>query len=348
MPSRAAPARPLVPSDINPSRSLMRAAFAVFRAEVEHGDARDVVAALYPADRAALAVVELAAVSGARTTVSGWASQLVSRGTAEFLTSLPRSAASQLIQQGASVSLIDTGPQDVPILASPVAVAPWIGEGGAIPVNAFSFGTVPLDGKKLGIIVALSRELARYSNAEQIFDALLREVAALSLDAAYFSTSAGSTSAHEGLLHNVTPLTGSTDMMADLRKLAAAVSGPGSSGQVTFISGAGRAAAAALDANVNTTILASPAVPADRVIAVDPLSLTHGHDGSPEITTSIDATIHMSDSPTDIGIPGSPPTIAAPTINLLQVGMVSLRLLVDIGFVKRRSDCCAYLDGATW
>lgn len=347
--SRTLPSvRPLVPQDVSYVHALPRAAWASVAAQVGLSNAEAVLAKAYPNDPVAAAIVARSAIGGAISTSPAWAGTLIGRATAEFLRSLPRSAASRLIEAGVKVVLAGVGIVNVPILSAPLVATPWIPESGAIPLSAFSFGTTPLQGKKLGVIVCLSNELARYSGAEQIFNSLLLETAALSLDAAYFATSAGSTSAHEGLLNGITPLAGSDDMMADLRALAAAVSGPGSSGQVTFITAPGRAAAALLDATVRATLLPSPALPADRVIAVDPLSLIHGHDGSPDISASIDATLNMSDTPTDIGTPGTPNLIAAPVMNMFQVGMISMRLLVDIAFAKRRADCVQYADGCSW
>jgi hypothetical protein len=139
-------------------------------------------------------------------------------------------------------------------------------------------------------------------------------------------------------------------MVDDLAKLAEAV-GAGGSGSVTFIMAPGRAAAARvrmLSTPATGTILSSLAVPSDRVIACDPQALVHGHSGEPEIVASEEATLHMSDAPTDIGLPGSPATVAAPVQSMFQTSQVSTRLLQNIAFAKRRTGCVAYTDGCTW
>jgi len=202
----------------------------------------------------------------------------------------------------------------------------------------------------------MAKELARYSGAEAVFEALLREEAALSLDAAYFGTDDGSTAGHHaGLLASVTPIAataggGTTAMIADLTKLAAAVT-VGGSGQVVFVTGPGRAATTAMRSMEVTVsaILPSLAVPETRVIALDPASIVHGFDGSPEILASEEPVIHMSDTPLQIatGAQGSG-VLATPTQSMFQTSQIAFRMLLDIAFAKRRTDCVAYMDNAVW
>jgi hypothetical protein len=92
----------------------------------------------------------------------------------------------------------------------------------------------------MGVVVALSRQLARRSAAQAVVDEALREDAAASLDAGYCSDTAESAEAHAGLLNSVSQ-TGSPsgDVTTDLAELAEVVS-VGSS-QVVFVTGPGRA-----------------------------------------------------------------------------------------------------------
>jgi hypothetical protein len=355
------PARPLVPSDLaRGPEHLLRAAWAAVTASLGGIGERDPVAAarrLYPDDEVAVGVLQRAAISGALTSVPAWAGALVTRQTAEWLGSLaPVSAAAELIRRGTVLPVSEGVPVNIPIRATPPAVAGWVDEAGAIPVRQWSFGTAALNPKKLGVLVALSKELARYSGAEAIFEAMLREEAALSLDAAYFSTDDGSAAGHHaGLLAGVTPLTpatggGSAAMIGDLTRLAAAVSA-GGSGQVVIVTGPGRAASTAMRSMEITvsTILPSLAVPDTRVIAIDPASLVHGYELAPEILASQEPTMHMSDTPLQIasGAQGSG-VLATPTQSMYQTAQIAFRLLVDIAFAKRRPDCVAYIDNPVW
>jgi hypothetical protein len=198
----------------------------------------------------------------------------------------------------------------------------------------------------------MSKELVQRSGAEAIFSALLNEDAALSLDAAYFSTAAGSASAHAGLLNGLVAGAGSASMSDDLSKLAGAVMTGGSGAAPMFIASPARAAAArvrlAAQGSGQIPIVPSLAVPLDRVICADAASIAHGFGGVPEIIASDEATLHMSDTPVDIGTVGSPNTVAAPAQSMFQTSQIATRLLLDVAFVVRRTGAVAYADGCTW
>src|SRR4051794_36553652 len=173
------PVRPAYPSP-PAGQHIKRAAWAAVTASLGGIGARDPVAAvrrLYPDDEISPLVLQRAAISGALTSVPSWAGSLVTRQTAEWLGSLtPASAAAELIRRGPVLPVSDGAlPVNIPIRATGPAVAGWVDEAGAIAVRQWSFSTAPLTAKKLGIIVALSKELARYSGAEAIFDAMMRE-----------------------------------------------------------------------------------------------------------------------------------------------------------------------------
>jgi hypothetical protein len=269
-----------------------------------------------------------------------------------FLGSLaPESAASRLISMGLSLSLPPGGKEGkYPIRSGSPVKMPWVAEGAPIPMRANTIATVTVGPpKKFGVIVTMTRELTKRSEASEIFETLLREEAALSLDAAYFSEDAASASAHAGLLNGLTPLTSPTGQIAgDMAALAEAV-GTGGSGQVVFIAGSGRAAAmAVLLPDSNATILPSAAVPDDRLIAVDPRSLIHLADGAPEIASSEESAINYNDAPTHLGTAGSPNIVAAPIASLYQTGAIATRLLGDVAFGARRTGAVAYMDSVEW
>jgi hypothetical protein len=359
--------RPLVPEDryrrqpLPAGQHIRRAAWAAVTATLGEFGGRDPVAAarrLWPDDEVSPLVLQRAAISGALTSVPAWAGSLISRQTVEWLGSLtPASAAAELIRRGPVLPVTELGgPVNIPIRATAPAVAGWVDEAGAIAVRQWSFGTAALNPKKLGIIVTMTKELARYSGAEAVFQSLLQEEAALSLDAAYFGTDDGSTAGHHaGLLAGVTPIAattggGASAMISDLTKLAAAVT-VGGSGQVVFVTGPGRAATTAMRSMEVTvgTILPSLAVPETRVIALDPASIVHGFDGSPEILASEEPVMHMESVPLQIatGAQGSG-VLATPTQSMFQTAMIAFRMLAGVAFAKRRADCVAYIDNAVW
>jgi hypothetical protein len=237
--------RPLVPSDMNPRRALVRACWAAMLANTQSKNPVDSLRRVYPDDLVAMAILQRATVTGASTAVPGWAQELAGRGLSEWLPSLaPASAAAALIARGIVVPVSGVATMRVPGRASAPTAAPFVGEAGAIPVRADLIAAATLAPKKMAIAVTMTRELMRFgAAAEAVFTQLLTEDAAISLDAAYFGNQAGSASVHQGLLVGLVAGAGSAVMADDLAKLAEAV-GAGGSGQVVFVASPGRAAAA--------------------------------------------------------------------------------------------------------
>ena len=334
---------------------LSRAAFAVFVAAVKGGNALDAAARLYHDDLHTRAVLTRAAVDPAKTSEAGWASELVHTAFRRFLAGVePLSAAARLIAMGIPAQLDGAGEAKYPVRSGSPAAAPWVAESGAIPVVARQLGSVALGPRrKIALISVLSQELASRADGEATLTQILREDAAYALDAAYFATTTGSASAHAGLLNGVTPLAASTEggtaaMVTDLMALASAVAAAGS-GRVASVASTGRAASTMIAApDLRATVLASPAVPEDRVIAVDPLSLLHSTDPSPEVSAAKHTAIHMDDAPGAISAAGAPNVVAAPVTSLFQTAQIALRVLADMAWAKRRSGAVAYLDGADW
>ena len=174
--------RPLVPSDLrsNPA-SVPRAAFAALLAATRSADPVAVCRSLYT-DAIASLLLQRAAVSSGTTSDPEWAAPLVVAATGTWLGSLaPQSAAAALIGSGIRVTFDSAGSINVPVTAAPHTVAPWIAEGAPTPLRAVPLTSVPVAPKKMGIALALTRELARRGQAEAVFNALLREIAAYSL-----------------------------------------------------------------------------------------------------------------------------------------------------------------------
>ena len=151
---------------------------------------------------------------------------MAEQATAAFFGGLgPASAASRLIAAGTTVPLARRSSIRFPRRSGPPEVLPWVAEGAPIPVKQYSLDAAVLGpAGKFATIVVLSAELARASDAEAVFETILREDAAISLDAAIFSDAAASDDNPAGLLFDVTPITAATGgglgaMQADLSAL---------------------------------------------------------------------------------------------------------------------------------
>ena len=123
-----------------------------------------------------------------------------------YLGSLSGSAAARIIALGITVPMGRAEGFVAPTRNTAPSALPWIEEGEPIPVRAFDFNSLMLAPKKLAAISVVSRELAKRAGGEAAVRQLLREDAELSLDPAYFSTTAASDAAHAGCSMDSRPL----------------------------------------------------------------------------------------------------------------------------------------------
>lgn len=342
---------PLRPETGRLDLDLPRAAFATMRAfvatplDATSCDPVAVARALYGDDRGIMNFV--AKADQTIGTTSGWGSPLAHASVGAFLASLaPLSAAAALISAGMTVPIGEHGTLTVPGRDGAPASGAGVAEGAPIPVVVAPLTSAVLTPQKAGFIVTISRELAKSEGAASVFRTLLAENAAATLDGLYFSTTDETDVAPAGLLHGAASSFSGTVIDA-MDEMAAAVA-DGGSGQVIFIAAPAIAAAFPIRApDVRAIVLPSSAVPAGRLIAVDPLSIVHGFSGEPEIDTADSATLHMSDGPLEIAS-GTGPTTADPVRSLWQTASVTTRLILPISFATRRSGAVAYVDKLQW
>lgn len=353
MTKTARPPIPLRPDYGDRSSFISRAMSAALNAGVSRNSNSIAMARrMFPDDRVTEAILTRAVVGAASTSVSGWAAELANSALIAFLSSLgPDSAAAELIKRGLAVNLpIGVNVAKYPKRNTAPVKMPWVGESSPIPVRASDLALVECGPpKKFGTIVTISRETAKRSNARAVFEQMLREEASLSLDAAYFSSDAGTSDGLAGLLYGLTSLESETGARrGDLVQLAKAV-GAGGSGQVVFIAGTGRAAALGIaEPELKSPVLPSAAVPEDRLIAVDPASLIHLADSQPQIAAGEESIVHSDDDPDHISTAGTPNVVAAPVRSLFQTDCIAVRLTADLAFGARRAGAVAYMDGVEW
>jgi hypothetical protein len=313
----------------------------VATARVLGGDAGEVAALL----------LQRSAITGATTSVSGWASQLATTGVSDFLTGLvPQSAMATVIGRGTVIPLGEFASLSLPYRL-PVATGGWVGEAQPIPAAILTLSSATLSPRKAGVIITFTRELASYAGAEAIFTAMLRSAAAATIDGLYLSTTAASADACAGLLNGVSATVSSGTALGDLSLLAKACQGVDGSGSMIFVTTPAIAAELSLrmDIRPETTILGSVAVPAGRIIGIDPAGIVHAVNPSPSIEASEEAVIHEETVPLQIatGAQGSG-VLATPTQSLWQTSQIALRMLVDLGWAKWRADCTQFIDAITW
>ena len=198
---------------VRPAKFLHRAFYARARKATFPNKVRD--AETYARERWGDNVTELVLrAPSAPATVGdqGWAGLVAHDVVGDFVSSLaPPSAAAQLFAASPRVSLDGVHTMQFPARSGPIdpATVPWIAEDVPVPVieqNVTRNVTLG-PARKLMAITVLTRELAESSSAEAAFETMLRENAALALDATVFSALPATAARPAGALNGVAPLT---------------------------------------------------------------------------------------------------------------------------------------------
>jgi hypothetical protein len=315
-----------------------------------------VAKSLWGEDGKAAAMLLRSAVSPTDTTA---AAVFARNAISDFISGLhPLTAAARLISAGIPASLdgIDILSFPKRVGSLPASNVAWVRQGNAIPVRQFALNDVDLGPvKKLATISVISREVAERASGESVVSTLLREDIAASLDAGMFNTAAADADRPAGILNGVSPLTATASgsstekMIADLEQLSGAIADAGGS-DVIFIAATRQANAARLrlGATRGVNVWPSASLAAGTVIAVEPAAFVSAFGATPKITASIEATVHMSDTPTALSISGTPNTVAAPSRSMWQTDCIALKCVLDCAWALRADGRVAYLTGATW
>lgn len=94
-------------------------------------------------------------------------------------------------------------------------------------------------------------------------------------------------------------------------------------------------------------VIGSAAIPSGRVVAIDARTLISSFAGI-TVDANREATVHFDTSPAQIGVSGTPPTVASPTYSLWQMDSLALRVIMRATWCARVPAAIAWMDGATW
>jgi hypothetical protein len=94
----------------------------------------------------------------------------------------------------------------------------------------------------------------------------------------------------------------------------------------------------------NDRVLSSSYLPSGTVVGLIPGGIASGYQGQVDVETSIGALV---DTPLQIAIPGSPPTIAAPVTSGFQTYLVIIKVRVRMAWCIQPA-CVATVSGASW
>jgi HK97 family phage prohead protease/HK97 family phage major capsid protein len=362
----------LASRDVSPGDLYLRAISARFQAYARGMPVEAVLAERYP-DHEPTAIVTRAAIAGATTTTTGWASELVQLAQGEFINSLmPNQVFPKLAAMGTSLNF---GPNSGAIKIPSRATTPSIGgsfvaESAPIPVRRLGTTSITLYPHKVGGISVFSREIAAYSNPD--IETLIRSSIVadtqINVDALLLDNVAVSTTRPAGLTNGVSTLTataggGYAAFLGDLNKLTAPfyaanagrnlalLMNPAQRNQLMFAPGpAGAPFGWSTQFTDMFTVIASTSVTAGAVYMIDAadfVSVT----GAPEFEVSEVATIHMEDTtPLNIatGAQGSG-VLATPTQSMFQTAQIAIRMLANVNWAMVRSGMVQFIgSGVSW
>ena len=232
--------------------------------------------------------------------------------------------------------------------------APWASESAPIPARSYALTAATLSPCKLGAICVLSRELVLSSSAADVVEQLLREDASAGVDAAYLSADDGTTPGHHrGLLAGLVAGAGSASMSDDLAKLAAAVMAGGSGGDVLFVCLARSLRVGSRAHRHVSRRQRYRYCPAWRCRPIASCawmlqSLVHATSGDVEITGAVDAVLHWTTNPVNIGSAGARPSSARLVCPFSRAPKWARGCWLISRSRCRRSGAVAYADGCSW
>lgn len=314
-----------------------------------------------------------AAVDPAKTTVQGWASELIETETVAFLETLTdMSFYPRLAALGANLQFgPGRGAIKIPSRASTPSISgSFVAEGAPIPVRRFGLTSTSLTPNKMGVISYFTREMAKYSTPqiENLLRQYIREDTADTVDTLLTDATAGSATRPAGLLAGVSALTASTAggwaaIMEDIDTLAAPFDTAKAGRQLVLLMNKREARKLSftpgpddklgsmrqLLTDAGITPISSVNIPAGRLIMIDAADFATAAGDQPEFDVSEQAVIHAEDTtPLQISAAGTPNTVAAPVVSMFQTASVALRMLLDITWAMRRAGMVQWIDDADW
>lgn len=363
----AQPRKPLGHTEKDGMDLLVRA--AVVRGVAEFGgmSLEKALEQRYPGHEA-VAIIAKADQTVGSTTGSHWADDLVQTAYMGFLQALTgHSVFPDLLGRGLSLTFDRWGTLTLPRRSAGGAGGGFVTEGSPIRVGKLTTAAATLTPKKMGVIVAFTKELAKRSTPaiEAIVRQAILEDTAAVLDPILLDSTAASTARPAGLLNGVSAVAngyGGGDYQAvreDFKALLAPfTSANGVDNIVVLMNPLQGNSLAFMEGPVGdpnwlqrikdrVTIIESTNVTAGRLIAVRASDFA-GAGGNPEFDVSEQATIHMEDTtPLEI-VSGTGPTTADPVRSLWQTASVGVRMLMDVSWTMRRTGMVQWVDTTTW
>jgi HK97 family phage prohead protease/HK97 family phage major capsid protein len=362
----AAPRKPLGHAEKDGMDLLVKASVA--RLVAHHGGMplEKALESRYPGHEA-VAIIAKADQTIGTTTGSHWADDLVQTAYFGFLQALVgHSIFPDLLGRGLSLTFDRWGTLTLPRRTAGTAGGGFVAEGAPIRVGKITTAAASLTPKKMGVIVAFSKELAKRSTPAIegiVRQAIIEDTAAI-LDPILLDATAVSTARPAGLLNGVSAVASGVaggDYLAvkeDIKALLAPFHTANAADGIVVIMNPTQGLNLSLmegpvgDPNWlqrikdRVTFIESTNATAGRLVAVRATDFA-GAGGNPDFDISEQATIHMEDT-TPLEIVSGTPTVADPVRSLWQTASVGVRMLMDVSWTMRRTGMVQWTDGTTW
>jgi hypothetical protein len=305
----------------------------------------DIVAEMYPNDRALMQMITRAASNPATTFTTGWAAELVHRIVADTLEALgAASAAADVMKECLTLEWNGAGIISAPGFVASASNSGFVKEGDSIPVRQLAAGPAQLSSYKLATIAALSREMVESGNAEVLInDALVRSTG-LALDAVFFDANAAVANTRPaGIRNGIAALTSSNNADAfgaafeDIASLIGAVGQVGGKGPFLLVASAGRVASMRprFIGSDEVIPVVSNAVGND-LIAIAPQGVVAAISAEPDVETTNAATLVMDTSPVA-------PNTTLPTKEMWQTDSIATKVRWPVSWALRDARAVAWL-----
>jgi HK97 family phage major capsid protein len=328
-------------------------------------------------DNPRILTVLKAAVDAGTTTDATWAGNLVDyrNFTGDFIEYLRPKTIIGRFGQG-DVPALRRIPFKVKILGQTSAGdGYWVGEGKPKPLTKTSFAPIYLDFAKVATIAVLTDELVRFSNpsAERLVRDEIARALIARMDTDFIDPTKAATShvSPASITHGLTAITSSGNDAAAIRSDVRALLEPFLAANISPSTGVfimSETTALALSLMTNTfgqpefpgltlrggTFCGYPVITSQYAAMGSPLAhlvifLNAGDiyiadDGGVTIDSSREASLEMSDAPTQDATAGT----GASLVSLWQNNLLGLRAERYINWVKRRDGAVAYIDDVQW
>ncbi|HUE93582.1 phage major capsid protein [Pseudomonas sp.] len=222
----------------------------------------------------------------------------------------------------------------------------FIGEGGAYPVSSTTYENARLPGRKLGGIIPISDMLIKGYDFDFAVTGELTRAVAEAESQGFYSAVAGSSESPAGILHGVTPGTGSSNAANDVAALIDAFDGDLGSAVILTSPRAGvKLFAAGFESSgarggdlAGIAHVAHRSVPDDEIAILDCSRILIADDNGLEIVSSQSAALGVLDSSGEL---------VGELVSMFQTNTSAFRITRYVNW-KPADGAVGYMTGATW